>query len=69
MKQTGHGAVIASREKTELKKLINKLTEMKILRIPAQTHEFSNSFTRSWSVRAGEYDEAIELIRRVRHPE
>ncbi|MFA1793816.1 ATP-binding protein [Bacillus velezensis] len=68
MKQTGqvYGAVISFREKTELKKLINKLTEMKKYSedLRAQTHEFSNKlYAILGLLELGEYNEAIELIK------
>ncbi len=68
MKQNGqvYGAVISFREKTELKKLINKLTEMKKYSedLRAQTHEFSNKlYAILGLLELGEYNEAIELIK------
>ncbi|MBT2572481.1 sensor histidine kinase [Bacillus sp. ISL-51] len=68
MSQAGqdYGAVISFREKTELKKLIGKLTEMKKYSedLRAQTHEFSNKlYAILGLLELGEYDEAIELIK------
>lgn len=68
MRQAGqvYGAVISFREKTELKKLINKLTEMKKYSedLRAQTHEFSNKlYAILGLLELGEYEEAIELIK------
>ncbi|MFV9834259.1 two-component sensor histidine kinase CitS [Bacillus stercoris] len=68
MKQRGqaHGIVVSFREKTELKKLIDTLTEVRKYSedLRAQTHEFSNKlYAILGLLELGEYDEAIDLIK------
>lgn len=61
-----HGVVVSFREKTELKKLIDTLTEVSKYSedLRAQTHEFSNKlYVILGLLELGEYDEAIELIK------
>ncbi|KFF57159.1 two-component sensor histidine kinase CitS [Bacillus stercoris] len=68
MNQRGqaHGIVVSFREKTELKKLIDTLTEVRKYSedLRAQTHEFSNKlYAILGLLELGEYDEAIDLIK------
>ncbi|MGG3030891.1 two-component sensor histidine kinase CitS [Bacillus stercoris] len=61
-----HGIVVSFREKTELKKLIDTLTEVRKYSedLRAQTHEFSNKlYAILGLLELGEYDEAIDLIK------
>lgn len=61
-----YGIVISFREKTELKKLIDTLTEVRKYSedLRAQTHEFSNKlYAILGLLELGEYEEAIELIK------
>ncbi len=61
-----YGIVVSFREKTELKNLIDKLTEVRKYSedLRAQTHEFSNKlYAILGLLELGEYDEAIDLIK------
>lgn len=61
-----YGIVVSFREKTELKKLIDTLTEVRKYSedLRAQTHEFSNKlYAILGLLELGEYDEAIDLIK------
>lgn len=61
-----YGIVVSFREKTELKKLIDTLTEVRKYSedLRAQTHEFSNKlYAILGLLELGEYEEAIDLIK------
>lgn len=61
-----YGIVVSFREKTELKKLIDALTEVRKYSedLRAQTHEFSNKlYAILGLLELGEYEEAIDLIK------
>ncbi|MCP3738239.1 ATP-binding protein [Rossellomorea sp. BNER] len=61
------GVVVSFRDKTEIKQMVNTLSEVKVYSedLRAQTHEFTNKlYVLSGLIQLGEYHEAINMIQR-----